>query len=391
MDDKPIRALLIEDNPGDARLIGVMLAEVKSPPFDIERAERLSAGLECLAEGGIDVVLLDLSLPDSHGLETFARVHAEAPEVPIIVLTGLADTELAVKAVREGAQDYLVKGELNGALLVRSVRYGIERHRARAEQLRKAQRGKAGKVLGFMGAKGGVGVTTVALNVASVLAMEKNKVIAVELRSDYGTFSSQLGHTPVANLSHLLELDVRRINEKELNKQLISWSFGLQVLFGPQQVDEYRDVEPDQAQAVITGLSGMADYLIVDLPVHDRGVSQAVIGLCDFVALVVEPEPTSLASATLALKLLKSWGISEGAVGLVVVNRTMLAVSLAEIRSQLGCEIVGVMPPAAEGCIAAQKRGVPLVVHQPANIAAGSLIEIANRLTADGPPAMPLW
>lgn len=386
-----IRALLIEDNPGDARLIREMLAEVKGQAFDLKRAERLSAGLECLAEGGIDVVLLDLSLPDSHGLETFARVHAEAPEVPIIVLTGLADTELAVKAVREGAQDYLVKGELNGALLVRSVRYGIERHRARADQLRKAQRGKTGKVLGFMGAKGGAGTTTVALNVASVLAMEKNKVIAAELRSDYGTFSSQLGHTPVANLSHLLELDLQRINEKELSKQLISWSFGLQVLFGPQEVDEFREIEPDQAEAVIKGLAGMADYLIVDLPVHDRGVSQAVIGLCDYVALVVEPEPTSLASSKRALKLLKSWGAVEGAVGLVVVNRTVLAVPLAEIGSRVGCEIVGVVPPAAEGCIAAQKRGVPLVVHQPANMAAGSLIEIANRLTADGPPAMRLW
>jgi Flp pilus assembly CpaE family ATPase len=391
MDDKPIRALLIEDNPGDARLIREMLADVKIPSFDIKRAERLSAGLECLAEGGIDVVLLDLSLPDSHGLETFASVHAEAPEVPIIVLTGLADTELGVKAVREGAQDYLVKGELNGALLVRSVRYGIERHRARADQLRKAQRGKAGKVLGFMGAKGGAGTTTVALNVASVLAMQKNKVIAAELRSDYGTFSSQLGHTPVANLSHLLELDVRRIDEKELNKQLISWSFGLQVLFGPQEVDEFREIEPDQTKAVIKGLAGMVDYVIVDLPVHDHGVSQAAIGLCDYVVLVVEPEPTSLASSKRALKLLKSWGISEWVVGLVVVNRTMLAVPLAEIGSRVGCEIVGVVPPAVEGCIAAQKSGVPLVVHQPGNMAAGSLIDIANRLIADVPPARGSW
>jgi len=135
------------------------------------------------------------------------------------------------------------------------------------------------------------------------------------------------------DIPNYLDYDPAGYLYKELNKQLISWSFGLRVLFGPQEVDEFREIEPDQAEAVITGLAGMADYLIVDLPVHDRGVSRAVIGLCDHITLVVEPEPTSLASSKRALKLLKSWGISERVVGLVAVNRTMLAVSPAEIRS----------------------------------------------------------
>ena len=138
MSDKATKVLLIEDNPGDARLIGEMLAEVRSTVFDLERTERLSAGLKRLAEGGIDVVLVDLSLPDSRGLNTFGRVQAQSPQVPIIVLTGLDDEMLAVKAVRQGAQDYLVKGQVDGNLLVRALRYAIERKRAE-EELRESE------------------------------------------------------------------------------------------------------------------------------------------------------------------------------------------------------------------------------------------------------------
>lgn len=133
MDNKHIKVLLIEDNPGDARLIREMLAEVKSAPFDLEHADRLSTGLERLSAGGIDVVLLDLSLPDSRRLDTFAKAQAQAPEVPIVVLTGLDDEALAVKAVRGGAQDYLVKGQVDSNLLARAMRYAIERKRMEEE------------------------------------------------------------------------------------------------------------------------------------------------------------------------------------------------------------------------------------------------------------------
>ncbi|MBW2020218.1 MAG: PAS domain S-box protein [Deltaproteobacteria bacterium] len=138
MTDKPIRVLLVEDNPGDARLIREMLAEWTHPPFDLACVDRLSTGLERLAEGGIDVALLDLSLPESSGLNTFAEAHAQVPQVPIIVLTGLDDEEVAVDAVREGSQDYLVKGQIDSNLLVRAIRYAIERKQAE-EALRKSE------------------------------------------------------------------------------------------------------------------------------------------------------------------------------------------------------------------------------------------------------------
>ena len=123
------KVLLIEDNPGDARLIQAMIEEEETP-FQLHCADRLSRGLEHLsADGETALVLLDLSLPDSFGLETFAKVYAHAPTVPIIVLTGNDDATVALSAVKGGAQDYLVKGRLDRELLLRAMHYSIERKR----------------------------------------------------------------------------------------------------------------------------------------------------------------------------------------------------------------------------------------------------------------------
>ncbi len=127
---------MIEDNPGDARLLQEMLSETGNILFDLEWKDCLSRGLERLTSRGIDVVLLDLILPDSRGFDTFVRTQAHASEVPIVVLTGLNDETLAIRAVHEGAQDYLVKGQIDSNLLVRSILYAIERKRTQ-ETLKK--------------------------------------------------------------------------------------------------------------------------------------------------------------------------------------------------------------------------------------------------------------
>lgn len=131
-----MRILLIEDNEDDACLIRETLAEREEGGDDLECATRLSQGLIRLAEGKIDVVLLDLSLPDSQGIGTFDKVHALVQYIPVVVLTGLDDKETAVQAMRRGAQDYLVKSGLDGDMLVRALRYAIERKRAEEEIIR---------------------------------------------------------------------------------------------------------------------------------------------------------------------------------------------------------------------------------------------------------------
>lgn len=130
MHKDPIKVLVIEDNPADARLLQALLEEVPKTLFDLEFADLFSTGRERLAAGGISVVLLDLQLPDARGVETVAELHRLAPQVPIVVLTGLEDETLAIKAVQMGGQDYLIKGQVTGTLLNRAIGYAIERKRA---------------------------------------------------------------------------------------------------------------------------------------------------------------------------------------------------------------------------------------------------------------------
>jgi diguanylate cyclase (GGDEF)-like protein len=125
----PIRILLVEDDPDDVLLLKEALAEASAQPCRVTHAGRLKTGLELLAKGGVDVVLLDLNLPDSRGLDTLEILLSRTPRVPVVVMSGLADEALALEAVAQGAQDYLVKGKQDGPGIVRIAYYAVERHR----------------------------------------------------------------------------------------------------------------------------------------------------------------------------------------------------------------------------------------------------------------------
>ncbi len=125
---KPIKVLLVEDNPGDARLLAETLTEVGWPQFDLTHVEEMDEARRRLSRQKFDVVLLDLALPDSLRLETLTKIHDQAPKVPVVVITGLDDDVFALFAVQEGAQDYLVKGQLDATSLARSILFAMERH-----------------------------------------------------------------------------------------------------------------------------------------------------------------------------------------------------------------------------------------------------------------------
>jgi sigma-B regulation protein RsbU (phosphoserine phosphatase) len=135
MENERIRILLVEDDPDDVWIMRGLLGDRWDGPFELVHIDLLATGLKRIAESDFDVILLDLSLPDSRGLETFFKMKAGVGEsVPIVVLSGYDDEKTAVKAVQAGAQDYLVKGQVDDNVLVRSIRYAIERSRRHAAE-----------------------------------------------------------------------------------------------------------------------------------------------------------------------------------------------------------------------------------------------------------------
>lgn len=122
-----IRVLLIEDNPGYSEVIRIILDKSRDIRFELTSVKRLSEGFDHLADDGTDLILLDLKLPDSEGIETFDKVYAHAQSVPIIVLTVTDNDVLALEAVQKGAQDYLVKEQVDTKSLVHAIRYAVER------------------------------------------------------------------------------------------------------------------------------------------------------------------------------------------------------------------------------------------------------------------------
>jgi diguanylate cyclase (GGDEF)-like protein len=131
--EKTMRVLVIEDNAGDARLLREMFGKERPGTFAVTHLSLMSEAVIHLAKGEADIVLLDLGLPDAHGLESVRRAHAAAPNIPLIVLTALDDEALAADAMKEGAQDYLIKGQIENRALPRALRHAIDRHRIQLE------------------------------------------------------------------------------------------------------------------------------------------------------------------------------------------------------------------------------------------------------------------
>jgi Flp pilus assembly CpaE family ATPase len=180
--NEQVRVLLVEDNIVNARFAEGLLAHVDDQAFQVQRADTLLAALDLLVRNTFDVALVDLSLPDSNGLETFFTIHRHAPGLPIIILTSLDDAAVALTAVRHGAQDYINKASLKKDTLVRALDYAIARSRNPPEPATRVHDNAA--VIGLLGSNGGVGTTTVACHWTLELHRQTDqKVLLIDLEA----------------------------------------------------------------------------------------------------------------------------------------------------------------------------------------------------------------
>ena len=338
-----LQVLLIEDNPGDAELVKVALADAGG--FKVHWAQALLPGLDRATRGDIDLVLLDLNLPDSHGLEGLHAMRTHAPSLPVILLTGFESESMALRAVESGAQEYVVKGTLEGSALARALLRALARHKINAQSSRSDSGREEAKVLGFLGAKGGVGSTTVACHLGMELRRQTNgRVLVMDLDLAGSTIAylmnvnSPYGVTEVA-------YDFLHLDENSWSKLKASGPEGLDVIqSGGPVFREEKQPRAERVRLVLRFLRSLYQWVVVDLGrmgLLSAHVAEDVdrlymVGTCDLLGL---NQMRSAASA-----LLQN-GFRRDALALVLNQAPALSQSFnGEFEKFLGVPVEAVLP-----------------------------------------------
>ena len=376
------RILIIEDDQDYQRLVSAVLVR-SGDAFEVKSAPTLADGFALLKQFHPEIILVDLNLPDSAGYETFPRLQAQADGVPIIVLTGLDDDNTAIHAVKDGAQDYLVKNLIQPKLVARAINMALERlsHQPARDGSALA---KPGTVIGFIGSKGGVGTSTTAVNVAATLVQGGSGTVVIELQSGPGTLSLYLQSEPANGIHALLEKPADKITASDFEQHLVEIVRGLRLLGPVGSPGVQPPIGGEHAQAIIAAARRVSPYVVLDLPARiDEGVVAALM-LCDCTALIVDREPAAINCGVAMLYQIESVISPSLGVQRVVVDRTVLdnTLPMADIQHLLKAQPPVVVPQAASAIARSHWVKTPLMFLHPDEIFRLAHVELTQRLLA---------
>lgn len=259
MEENSISVLLIEDNAEFARLVQHWLAtSAAETTFAMSWADTLAGGLSQIARGGVDVVILDLGLPDSEGLGTFGAVHKRAANshIPIVILSGSDTESLALQTIQEGAENYLVKSACNADILSRALRYAVAKHTVEVASKT--------RVIGVIGAKGGVGSSTIACSLATELRIQTGeRVLLADLDTDTGTVAITMGVDPQYTFQYAVA-NFQRLDQSCWNSIVARTSDDLHVVSSPAHVGQ-EAVPVEAIRQVLSLVQPFYDWLVLDL------------------------------------------------------------------------------------------------------------------------------
>ena len=375
------KVLIVDD---DAILRTLLRRTLTSESYTILEAVDGAQALTLANQQLPDLILLDVMMPGMDGVAVLRQLKLQdrTCQIPVIMVTALADESHITLCLEEGAVDHIAK-PFSALVLRARVKAAL---RARRSGMPVPSGPKRGRLIGFIGAKGGVGTTSAVVNTALALVAPQRSVAVVELRAHPGTVAQQLSTTPLLNLQPLLELASPGDLAQTLSKCLTPHPTGLKLLLAPPTIDDQRAVTSEQADEILKTLTGLADYVLADLPFPPSPATRTALQQCDFVVVTVELEATCLVSAQTLLTALAVWQIDGNSVGTLLILHQPSAgasVTVGHARKELKCRFVGVIPPAGEQCLTALKTGQPLVISAPHSAAAVAFTELAARLMGD--------
>jgi CheY-like chemotaxis protein/MinD-like ATPase involved in chromosome partitioning or flagellar assembly len=374
------KILIVDDDLDTLRLVGLML---QRQGYEIVAANSGEQAVTMAQGENPELILLDVMMPDMDGVEVTRRLRAEPStrDIPIIMFTAKTQVEDKILGFEAGADDYLTKPTQPRELFahVKAVLARTSKTKAPPTQL-----GEKGSMVGIIAARGGLGVSTLALNLGvSLYTSTKKDVLVAEFRPGLGTISQELGYLRPEGLSHLLQQKANEISVNAIESELITHTSGVRFLLAsPQPSDAKLNSVVENFTAIAKNLPYLARYVILDLGTALSPVNIKVTPLCDEVIVVVEPVPQTLQQTKLLINDLASIGIGAGRLSIVLVNRVRsgMQLSWSQVQDQLGENIAVIFTPAPELAYQATMNNMPMVLEQPESLTVQQYAKLAEKV-----------
>ena len=314
MEENTLTVLLIEDSPQYAQLVQHWLANgTRGSGFVLNWTDSLADGMSRLERGGVDVILLDLGLPDCSGMDTFTQTRARAPKTPTVILTSADSESLALQMIQAGAEDYLVKSSCAAETLARSIRRAVVRHKSQGNAAHASS--KPRRVISVVGAKGGSGTTTIACTLAAELHQQTGqKVLLADLDPSGGLVSFLTGVDCQYSMLHATG-NIQRLDVNCWESIVAQDPDGLHVIASPSPDEE--EIESGSLREVLTFTRPLYDWTVLDLGrLSHRSIS--LLGPDSEVFVVTSSTIPALYTAKRAIEALRIAAIDTDRIRLLV-------------------------------------------------------------------------
>jgi CheY-like chemotaxis protein/MinD-like ATPase involved in chromosome partitioning or flagellar assembly len=371
----PEKILIVDDDLDTLKLVGLIL---QRHGYGIVAA---NGGVSALAKANSerpDLILLDLMMPDLDGYEVARRLRGDAAlaHIPIIMFTAKTMLDDKVAGFEAGADDYLTKPTHPSELIAH-----VKALLARTQSARAAAAPQAAFVAGFIGAKGGVGTTTLAVNFAASAAQAGQEVLLVDLNPGSGAAALMLGISPTLSLTSLLSKSVAELNQRTLASYIIAHACGVRILAGqslPSEAGLLSSVT--QWETMLKILGTMCKLLVLDLGTGLPELTRRILPSVGALVVVADPTRLSLTQARTLLSELANLGQAPGRVEVAMVNRapSSTQISIQQAEQLVGHKVAGVVSPAAELAYQAHEVGTPMILLRPESLTADQLRVISN-------------
>ena len=374
------KILIVDDDVDTLKLIGMTL---QRHGYEIAVANSGRQGLARAAAELPDIILLDIMMPDMDGYEVTRRLRAEAnlAHIPVIMFSAKSLVDDKVAGFEAGADDYLVK-PTHPAELTSRVKALLQR----ASTIRGTAplAVERARTIGFLGAKGGLGTTTLALNVAVALAQAGEATVVADLRPGQGTMGLLLGLNHTTGMGTLLAKTAAAITSQAVEGHLMTHVTGLRLLLSSPAPDEAaHSAAVAQAEQIVRHLAGLCKCLVLDLGAGLSEMAKRVASMCDALIVAVEPQPVTLTLGKNLLAALESAGINRARLHVALLNRqhSGLQTTWEASETTLGMPIGTVFTPAPELAYHAAESATPLLMLQPDSLTSQQIRQLARQVT----------